>query len=79
LVLGEPVTIQVGAAQPGDPRWLATYLGIPSQVEERRTSELGWTPSRLGRAEIRVEAIDVHGRSRKLRKFVTVVAATGNR
>jgi hypothetical protein len=79
VVLGQPTTIKVGAAHPDDPQLIATYISIPPDVEETRTSELDWTPSRLGRTEIRVEAMDAHGRSVKLRRNVTVVAASGSR
>ena len=79
MVQGQTVTIRAISALPNGPRLIATYVSIPPDVEETRTNELVWTPSRLGRTEIRVEAMDAQGRSAKLRQKVTVVAKQGNR
>jgi hypothetical protein len=79
VILGQAVTIRAGSALPDGPRLIATYISILPDVEETRTSELVWTPSRLGRSEIRVEAMDAQGRSAKLRQNLTVVARPGNR
>ena len=66
-----------GADRPDDPRLLAIYISIRPGVEETRTREMLWTPSRPGRTEIRVEAVDARGRAVKLRQKITVVASGG--